>query len=49
MWNEGNVEQSNLIPKLGLIELRKAINILKFVVRNETIEEVKDAYEEKLR
>lgn len=42
LWEEGHTEKS-------LLELRKAINTMKFIVRNQAIEEIRDAYEEKLR
>ena len=43
LWNEeGKQEES-------LVQLRKAISILEFIVANEAIESVKTAYEEKLK
>lgn len=34
---------------LGLVQLRKAISILEFIIQNESIESVKKSYEDKMK
>jgi hypothetical protein len=37
------------LAKIGLIQLRKAISMLEFIIQNESIESVKISYEEKIK
>lgn len=49
LWNEEKYEESTLCVIAGLVQLRKAISILEFIIPNESIESVKEAYTDKLK
>lgn len=49
LWNDDKCEESKYILKIGLVQLRKAISTLEFIIQNESIESVKTEYEGKLK